>query len=47
MGFEEFKQEWEDGDIEGKYSHGVESDFWEWEALISRKKVIEDALEDF
>ena len=47
MGFEEFKQEWGDGSIDDKYSHSVESDFWEWEALISRKKVIEDALEDF
>ncbi|MFB6208538.1 MAG: hypothetical protein ABEJ56_00175 [Candidatus Nanohaloarchaea archaeon] len=30
MSFEEFKEKWENGEIEGKYSYDVESDFWEW-----------------
>jgi hypothetical protein len=46
MSFEEFKEKWEDNQVDEKHSHEVESDFWEWEGLVSRKKVIEDALED-
>ncbi|QGA80932.1 hypothetical protein [Candidatus Nanohalobium constans] len=46
MSFEEFEDEWEDNNIDDKHSHEVEKDFWEWEGLVSRKKVIEDALED-
>ena len=46
MSFEEFQQKWESGEVEDRYSHDVESDFWEWEALVSLRKVIEDALEE-
>lgn len=35
--FEEFKKIWDEGKIEGKHSHEVETDFIEWEALEMEK----------
>ena len=35
--FEEFKELWEDGKIDGKHSYEVETDFLEWEALEMEK----------
>ena len=47
MSFEEFKQKWNSDEIEDRYSYDVESDFWEWEGLVTRKKRIEEGLEKF
>jgi|Deesub1362A_J573_1020465.scaffolds.fasta_scaffold03965_4 predicted DNA-binding protein YlxM (UPF0122 family) len=44
MKFEEFKDRWERGEICNRFSYEVEKDFWEWEALISRKKKLEEAI---
>lgn len=44
MEFEKFEEEWKDGEIENKYSYDVESDYWEWEGLKTRRKKIEKAL---
>ncbi|KXA91414.1 hypothetical protein AKJ57_01230 [candidate division MSBL1 archaeon SCGC-AAA259A05] len=44
MEFEEFEESWEDGKIKGKYSYDVESDYWGWEGLKTRRKKIEEAL---
>lgn len=45
MEFESFQEAWENDEIEDKYSYDVESDYWKWEELVTRKKKIEDALE--
>lgn len=45
MGFEAFQEAWEKDEIEDKYSYDVESDYWKWEELVTRKKKIEEALE--
>lgn len=42
--FEKFEERWKDGEIENKYSYDVESDYWEWEGLESRRKKLEEAL---
>lgn len=42
VAFHEFKRKWEKGQIEQKYSHDVEKDYWEWEGLVSRKNKIEE-----
>lgn len=44
MEFEKFEESWEDGKIKDKYSYDVESDYWEWEGLKTRRKKIEEAL---
>lgn len=46
MEFTEFKEAWGDGDIEEKYSYDVESDYWKWEELVTRKRKIENALSE-
>lgn len=46
MKFTEFEEAWENGKIEEKYSYDVESDYWEWEELVTRKKKIEKALSE-
>ncbi|MFO7966392.1 MAG: hypothetical protein R6U44_02205 [Archaeoglobaceae archaeon] len=35
--FEEFKRHWDEGLVEDKHSHEVETDFIEWEALEMEK----------
>lgn len=47
MEFDEFREAWEEGDIGEKYSYDVESDYWEWEELVTRKEKIEEALREF
>jgi len=32
-----FKAKWESGHIEGKHSHQVEQDYWEWEAAVTNR----------
>lgn len=44
MNFEEFRESWNNNEIENKYSHEVESDYWKWEELGTRKEKIEEAL---
>ena len=38
MKFEEFRRAWEAGKIKDKYSHEVEADYIEWEALEMEKE---------
>ncbi|MGB9683212.1 MAG: hypothetical protein ACPL1I_09560 [bacterium] len=38
MTFNEFRDLWDKGEIENKYSHEVETDYIEWEALEMEKK---------
>jgi len=38
MTFEEFKKLWDEDKIENKFSHEVETDYIEWEALEMEKK---------
>jgi len=38
MKFEEFRHAWEAGEIKGRYSHEVEADYIEWEALELEKE---------
>ncbi|MFB6147715.1 MAG: hypothetical protein ABEJ66_02415 [Candidatus Nanohaloarchaea archaeon] len=45
MSFEEFEEKWENDEIDERYSYDVESDFWEWEGLVTRRKRIEEGLE--
>ncbi len=40
MKFEEFKIKWKTGKIKDRYSHEVESDYIEWEALEMEKRKI-------
>ncbi|KXA97553.1 hypothetical protein AKJ37_00995 [candidate division MSBL1 archaeon SCGC-AAA259I09] len=44
MGFEDFEEEWKHGGIENRYSYDIESDYWEWEGLKTRREKIEEAL---
>lgn len=46
MSFDEFSEKWESGDITDKYSYDVESDYWKWEELVTRKGKIEEALRE-
>lgn len=43
--FEAFRKSWENDEIEDKYSYDVESDYWKWEELVTRKKKIKEGLE--
>lgn len=45
MGFAQFQEAWERGEIEAPYSYAVEKDYWEWEAAITDKARLE-ALQD-
>ncbi|MFB6212653.1 MAG: hypothetical protein ABEI53_02440 [Candidatus Magasanikbacteria bacterium] len=45
MSFEDFREKWENGEIEDKYSYDVEKDYWEWEGLVTRKQRIQEGLE--
>ncbi len=47
MDFEEFKKAWEKGEIKEKYSYPVESDYWKWEELSTRKQEIKKTLDWF
>jgi len=42
MSFEEYKRRWETEDSPGHYSYEAEMDYLEWEALVTRKKRLED-----
>jgi len=45
MVFEDFEESWKEGEVQDRYSYDVESDYWEWEGLVSRKRKIEEGLE--
>lgn len=45
MGFAQFQEAWEHGELEAPYSYAVEKDYWEWEAAITDKAKLE-ALQD-
>lgn len=45
MSFDEFERKWETGEVEEKHSYDVESDYWEWEGLVTRRKRIREGLE--
>ncbi len=45
MDFEAFRKAWENDEIEDKYSYDIESDYWKWEELVTRKKKIKEGLE--
>lgn len=47
MSFAAFEEAWEAGDVEERHSFDVEKDYWDWEALVTRRRTIEDALERF
>lgn len=47
MSFKEFKEAWDNDEVEDKYSYDVEKDFWEWEGLVTRKEKIEKYLKRF
>ncbi len=42
MTFEEFKKQWESEDRDEDYSWERERDYLEWEALITRKRRLEE-----
>jgi len=42
MTFEEFKERWEREDREEDYSWEAEQDYLEWEALVTRKRRLEE-----
>lgn len=44
--FSEFEESWNKGEIKNKYSYDIESDYWEWEELVTRRKKIENALSE-
>ena len=44
MPFSEFEQRFQNGEIPDAFSYEVESDYLEWEGLLSRKKRAEDVL---
>ncbi len=46
MDFDNFKKEWERGDIRDKHSHNVERDFMEWEGFESERKKWLNTLRD-
>lgn len=45
VSFEKFEEKWNSGEVEDRNSYDVESDFWEWEGLVTRKERIEEGLE--
>lgn len=45
MGFVQFKEAWERGDVADPYSYAVEKDYWEWEAAVTDKAKLE-SLQD-
>ena len=45
MTFSQFERAFQDGDIPDAFSYEVESDYLEWEGLLSRKKHAEDVLQ--
>ena len=42
--FEEFEKSWKKGKVEDRYSYKIEKDYWDWEALVTRKKKLEEAF---
>lgn len=42
--FESFEAAWEADEIENRHGYDVESDYWEWEELVTRRETLEDAL---
>lgn len=42
--FEKFREAWDKNEIEDRYSYEVERDYWDWEALVTRKKKLERVL---
>ena len=44
MDFESFRKAWGNDEIEDKYSYDIESDYWKWEELVTRKKKIKEGL---
>ncbi len=44
MSFEAFKQRWETQDREEDYAYARESDYLEWEALVTRRKRLETSF---
>ena len=44
MPFETYKQMWETEDLEDHYTYEAEQDYLEWEALVTRRKRLEDNL---
>lgn len=44
MTFEEYKEIWETEDREEHYTHEAEQDYLEWEALVTRRKRLEESL---
>lgn len=47
MSFEEFKKRFEKGEIPDSYSYNKETDFLEWEGLVSRIRRYRAILENF
>lgn len=46
MGFEAFKQAWNEGQIPNKHSYEVERDYWEWEASVTDERRLRETLEE-
>jgi hypothetical protein len=42
MSFEEYRQRWESEDRDDDYRWETERDYLEWEALVTRKRRLED-----
>lgn len=42
--FGEFKEAWDKNEIGDRYSYKVEKDYWDWEALLTRRKKLEEIL---
>ncbi|MCB0112581.1 MAG: hypothetical protein R2873_21495 [Caldilineaceae bacterium] len=47
MPFADYKTRWESGDQEEDYSWEAERDYLEWEALITRKRRLENTYHQF
>lgn len=43
--FNQFQKQWLAGKINKKYSHPVETDYWEWEGLTSRYQKLKTSLQ--
>lgn len=44
MNFNDFKRGWDEENIKDRYSYEVEKDYWDWEALVTNRKHLEEML---
>lgn len=45
--FEQFAAEWNAGEIQNAFSHGVERDYMEWEALVAEHQELLGLIREF